>query len=158
MRRAYSDQEKAGFLLALEANGGNLSATERETGVPISTLASWRDGKGVNTDITDLCNEKAPSLAEKFEALAHKLVDAAPDFIHADKTTLSMVATSAGIATDKAQLLRGKATEIRGNESADALIERVKAAMLTEHPAVDPVEASRIAQEVFERLEAQRAG
>jgi len=111
-KRSYSDQEKAALLLALEANGGNLAKTERETGVPLETIRDWRNGLAVNADIAEIRNEKRVSLADKFEALANKLVDRAEEFIDKDKTTLAMVATAAGIATDKAQLLRGQPTQI----------------------------------------------
>ena len=109
-RRKYSDKEKAFYLLALQANSGNLLRTVKETGVPIATLSRWRDGEGLSDDVSEIGKEKAPDLADKFEALAHKLVDAAPGFITRDNTTLGMLATAAGIATDKARLLRGEST------------------------------------------------
>src|SRR5690606_36911180 len=39
----YTDAQRAEALAALQANGGNLSATSRATGIPIRTIARWRD-------------------------------------------------------------------------------------------------------------------
>jgi len=62
-------------------------------------------------------DEKADSLAETFERVANLLVERIPGFIDSDKTTLSMVATAAGIAIDKARLLRNEPTSISSNVS-----------------------------------------
>ena len=109
-RRKYSDREKALCLLELQANDGSLTKTSEITGIPLPTIASWRDGSSITEEITELCSEKAPDLAAKWDLLANKLVDRAEGFIDSDKTTLGMVATAAGIATDKARLLRGEST------------------------------------------------
>jgi len=135
-KRSYSDQEKAAFLLALKANGGNLKRTAEETGVPLATLFHWRNGEGVNSDVADIANQKAESLAEKFERVANLLVERIPGFIDNEKTTLSMVATAAGIAIDKARLLRNQPTSISTNveltdEERRARIERLEYACHT---------------------------
>ncbi len=39
---AYSEQEKEAALILLEANGGNIKKTARETGMFAPTLRAWR--------------------------------------------------------------------------------------------------------------------
>jgi len=139
-KRIYSDQEKAAYLLALKANGGNLKRTSRETGVPLATLFHWRQGDGVNSDVSDIANQKAESLAEKFERVANLLVDRLAGFIDHERTTLSMVATAAGIAVDKARLLRNEPTLI---SSSVELTDDERRARITA---------------IFDRARARRAG
>src|SRR5436190_21494765 len=40
-KRAYSDDDRLFALRALEANGGNVSRTARELGLPLATLHQW---------------------------------------------------------------------------------------------------------------------
>jgi len=82
---------------------------------PTKKIFHWRNGEGVNGDVSDIANEKAESLAEKFERVANLLVERIPGFIDKEKTTLSMVATAAGISIDKARLLRNQPTAIGTN-------------------------------------------
>jgi transposase-like protein len=122
--REYSTEDRLAALAALEANKGNAYKTAQLLDIPIQTLNSWKQD-ALSADSVEVRQHKK-SLADKFEDLAHKLVDVAPDFILADKTTLSMVATAAGIATDKAQLLRGQPTQIIDDPArVSAAIERV---------------------------------
>lgn len=110
-KRKYSDREKAMFLLALEANAGNLSMTSRETSVPIKTLADWRDEvSGINPDVATIRNENRGDLILFLKELAWKLAEAIPGKI--GEATLSQTSTSLGIVIDKAQLLSGKPTSI----------------------------------------------
>ena len=96
------------YLLALEANGGNLLRTSKETGVPIKTIQQWRDGLGINPDVVDLSNEQKPDLADRYDQIAHQALDLAPDKI--TEANFSQLMTGAAIATDKARLLRGEST------------------------------------------------
>jgi hypothetical protein len=109
-RKEYTDVEKAMFLLALEANGGNLSATHRETGVPISTLSRWNQGEAINGDVPKIGNEKRGDLVKFLRELAWQLAEAIPGKI--EDATLAQTSTSMGIVIDKAQLLSGQPTDI----------------------------------------------
>ena len=60
----------------------------------------------IKTPVAELHTRKKGSLADKFENLAHLLVDAMPGKIA--KATLSQCAITSGIATDKAIRLRGE--------------------------------------------------
>jgi transposase-like protein len=109
-RRQYSDEEKAVALATLDANGGDVRKTARDTGIPFSTLQGWAHQRGVNESVTELAVTKKKNLADELERIALALVDAIPDKI--DGASLQQVATAAGIAVDKMQLLRGEPTGI----------------------------------------------
>ena len=132
-KRQYSDNDKASALAALDANGGNVSATARQLKIPRTTLLEWEASRGISVDVPNIRQEKKASLAEKFEALAEKLVD---DLIaRVGEGKFVEEATAAAIATDKMQLLRGSPTAIskdvseRTNEERAArILELVKPA------------------------------
>jgi predicted transcriptional regulator len=108
-KRQYSDAEKAAALLALQANGGNITKTAREVGIPASTIKEWASGR-VTAGVTDIRDEKKNVLADYLEDIAWKLAEAMPKKVRS--AHLQQVATSMGITIDKMQLLRGKATAI----------------------------------------------
>ena len=107
-RRQYSDEEKANALAVLAANGGDLRGTARSLGIPKSTLENWA-AQRVSAAVSELADTKKKDLADELENIALKLVEAMPDKMQ--DATLQQIATSLGIAIDKMQLLRGKATE-----------------------------------------------
>lgn len=109
-RRDYSDSERATALAALDANGGNVAATARTLQIPRSTLQEWANGR-VNSEVTELRQEKKRDLAERLEDIAHELVDALPDKI--GRANLQQTATTLGIVIDKMQLLKGEPTNIQ---------------------------------------------
>ncbi len=105
-KRQYSDADKATALVALDANDGNVKRTAIQLGIPHKTLDDWAKGRNQNPAVAELHTRKKGSLADKFENLAHLIVDAMPSKI--DRATLSQCAVSSGIATDKAIRLRGE--------------------------------------------------
>lgn len=105
-KRQYSDEDKATALTALDANGGNVKRTATQLEIPHKTLDDWAKGRNQNPAVADLRTRKRGSLADKFENLAHLIVDAMPSKI--ERATLSQCAVSSGIATDKAIRLRGE--------------------------------------------------
>ncbi len=108
-KRQYSDSEKAEYLAALDANGGNVAHTARQTGVPRVTLQQWRNGT-VSADVPKLRQEKKEALSDRLEVIAHSLVDAIPSAIAG--ANLQQITTSLAIAIDKMLLLKGQPTEI----------------------------------------------
>lgn len=121
--RTYTDVEKAEALLAVDANGGNVSLTARQLGIPGRTLATWVKGR-VHPEIVKSCEAKRAPLADRLEELAHKLIDAIPGKI--EKAKMQEVSVSAGIALDKMRLLRDQPTGI----FADGLSDEERAARL----------------------------
>lgn len=109
-RRQYSDAEKAESLAALDANGGNVSKTARDLGLPRKTLAQWADDRHIHQDVAELRQEKKIDLAARLEEIARQLAEAMPEKMAT--ANLQQVATSMGIAIDKMQLLRGQPTNI----------------------------------------------
>lgn len=111
-RRSYSEEDKAGALAALAANGGNVKQTSGQLGIPRKTLEHWANGEGVNGAVAELGHEKRADLAAKLEDVAHRLADAMPAKIQA--AGLQQVAVSLGISVEKARLLKGEPTSISG--------------------------------------------
>lgn len=132
----YTDAQRAEALAALQANGGNLSATSRATGIPHSTLKRWRDQP--DPRLAELGEEKKADLGDRLESIANALVDAIPEKI-AD-APLNHVSVALGIAIDKLRLLRGEATEVtevRGSDAKRELAERI-ARLTTTRPSETP--------------------
>jgi lambda repressor-like predicted transcriptional regulator len=111
-RKAYSNDEKAEILAALDANGGNLKRTARETGLPINTLRRWRDGQGINEEVIQLRPQKRGILADMYEDEINAIFVTLPT--KREEATYQQLATAAGIFTDKMRLLRDLPTEIIG--------------------------------------------
>jgi hypothetical protein len=118
-RRRYSDEERAEILAALDANGGDIRATARATGVPYTTLREWVITKP-HDDVTKLRSEKKIDLAARLEEVAWKLTGELLSDKKLQGATYQQIATSMGITIDKMQLLRGAPTSI-----ADIAIEQL---------------------------------
>lgn len=67
---AYTPERIAEVMAMLSANGGNLSETSRQSGVPFSTIKAWKDKKrgGANQE------SSSTFVLPKKEALADKLM------------------------------------------------------------------------------------
>lgn len=117
VRRKYSDREKAETLALLDAANGNLTKVAEETGIPDSTISSWRDGRGINEDVVpDLREFKKRQLSDKFALIAHKFLNLAYEKTEDIKSNSWM--PGAGIATEKHLLLSGQPTSIVQNLTA----------------------------------------
>jgi hypothetical protein len=103
-------------MAALAANGGNISGTARQLGIPEKTLSNWANGKR-HPESAQMGEQKKGELSDALEDLAWKLIDALPKKI--GKATLSQVATTVGICVDKMLLLREQRTAIAGGEMTD---------------------------------------
>ena len=114
-RRQYTDRQKAEALAALDANGGNLTRTSREIGVPLSTIRNWRDGMGTNGDVAELRSQKRGELADELTEIAWLLAGDLQDESKRRRASLVQTATSMAIVIDKTQLLRGLPTSITEN-------------------------------------------
>ncbi len=112
-RRKYSDEQKANALATLDANAGDLSKTARQVRVPRKTLEGWASGRH-GAPPAELRQEKKADLASMFESFAERVLTLTTD----DEIRAANVPqrfTAAGIAVDKAQLLRGKPAVQPGN-------------------------------------------
>lgn len=114
---AYSEDDKAVALAALEANRGSIKRTSKYTKVAQATLRKWRDaasgatngeGVAVSEEKRDL---KKADLSDLLETLARNIVGSITDDDLSDAPLKDRM-TAAGIAVDKMQLLRSKPTAI----------------------------------------------
>lgn len=112
-RRGYSDEEKAEALAALDANGGNVHGTARLLGIPDSTLDGWAKERGTSPQVPALREVKKGTLAEKFDTLAHRLLDVAVDDEEGMRKAGVLPRTLAACAAvDKKRLLTEQPTQI----------------------------------------------
>lgn len=103
----YSDEQRAAVLAALDANGGNLSKTARDTGVPKSTLIAWRDNVHVPPP-DELRTSKKLELTELIHAELEAIFETLPGKRNA--ADYRALTTGAGILVDKLALLQGDPT------------------------------------------------
>jgi hypothetical protein len=106
-RRHYSDQERAEAMLVLAANGGNLSATAIDTGIPYHTLRHWAAGDR-HPEAVQMAWEKMPPLADRLEEVVSLLAEGMDDPLKFRKAPLNQIAVALGILIDKVHLLRGQ--------------------------------------------------
>lgn len=132
-KKQYSDSEKATALALLDANGGNVSGTARQLGIPAKTLENWAKHKGVGPDVANIGEVKKRALADKLEDLAHQIIDSAPGKI--EKAGLKDSLIAFGTAVDKMQLLRGKPTAIIAESARATVRDIIEQTGLTEERA-----------------------
>lgn len=110
--RDYSAEDKAAALAWLDANEGNLLRASKDLKIPYSTLQSWRDGKAITEEITELCEGKKRDLADLFEEVARTYITRALDLGAVDDTKGKDAVIAAATATDKMRLLHEQPTSI----------------------------------------------
>lgn len=101
-RRHYSDNDRAAALAVLAANGGNLSRTARETGVPRATLQLWM-AEPDRAAPPEVRQEKAFDLAAMFQAELDAVFEAMGR--KRSQAHYSDLSRAAGIYTDKLMAL-----------------------------------------------------
>ena len=105
----YTDAEAAAALAVLEENKGNVAATSRATGIPEQTIREWRNGS-VRILPPELVAEERARRAASWEMAQDLAVDRV--IAKVGEASPYQAAIIAGIATEKALLLRGEATSI----------------------------------------------
>jgi hypothetical protein len=111
--RTFTDDEVAGALATLQANGGNAKRTADTLGISRTTLRGWA-GRHDNTPqpkqvSAELVRDKSVELANNLEALALKSVGLADEKVVT--ASYKDLLIGAGIAIEKVQLLRGRPTQ-----------------------------------------------
>ena len=108
-RRRYTKDQKAAAVLAAEAS--SVMAAAEQTGIPRKTIEYWLD----KPQFADLRQKSQEERAEQFRVVAQmalgRLVELLPSMKAHDLVVLM------GVATEKAQLLEGKATARTENVS-----------------------------------------
>lgn len=118
-KRRYSDDDRSSALAALAANGGDVAGTAARLEIPRKTLESWARGLR-HPEAAQSCLEKKEPLAEAFDRIASRILGGVTDKKIRD-ANLQQTLTSAGIAVDKARLLRGEPTSIEENRDDERL-------------------------------------
>jgi transposase-like protein len=114
MRRHYSDKDRAEILAVLKGHGGNVSRTAKDTGAPERTIAGWAasEKSRANAAPADLRAQKEAELSEAWAEVRDKAIKRANEALdRGEKLGLRDLTILAGVATDKTQLLSGKATD-----------------------------------------------
>lgn len=132
-KRQYSDNEKAGALAALDANGGNVNQTAKQLGIPRKTLGMWAHNRHLSADVADIRQEKRKELSARLEDLAHTLVDILPGKL--PKASVRDLAGALIVAVDKMQLLKGAPTAISKDVSERTNEERAARILELVRPA-----------------------
>jgi transposase-like protein len=103
-RRRYTDDDRSSALAKLAENGGDVSRTAAQLGIPERTLNHWANGHGIHPDVAKEGERKKADLAERWEKVANSAIDALEKDIGGLRG--KDAATVAGIATDKLLALR----------------------------------------------------
>lgn len=121
-RRRYSQEEKAAAVAIAAAEG--VTEAERQTGIAKQTIDYWLDKPEFGHLLTKTQSERAVQFKVLSQLAVERLVRLIPSMKPHDLIIL------AGVATDKAQLLSGEATERTENVSiTDGLDDHEKAAL-----------------------------
>ena len=101
-RRRYTKRQKVTAVIAAEAS--SLTAAAEQTGIPMRTIAHWRE----KPELAALASKTREEMAEGMKVIAqlaaNRLVTLIPTMDARDLTVLL------GVATDKGLLLSGEAT------------------------------------------------
>lgn len=121
-KRSYTDEQIANALAILKSNGGNLLATERDTGIPRQTIREWSaNGRRDSQQVREIRQEKEQNILTLYGNAERGLLEHAikPEII-ADMDGLAAM-KAAGIARDKIQLMTGQPTSIVEERTIDSL-------------------------------------
>src|SRR5438128_2606155 len=86
--RIYSDQEKAAVFVALGVNNGNITRAARDTGIPQSTVRSWKQEwelNGVPTELQQEAEEQATEIVAVMERVRGKALALLENTLHEAK-------------------------------------------------------------------------
>jgi len=129
---AYTEQQRADTLIALEANGGNISLTSEQTGIPRPTIYSWlSDNLTLKSDHAIATAELIPATREAFKTRLTSLRDKVLGHLEVNFEDLSAreSVVALGILIDKVELLEGNATSrtavVGSGETIDEAITRI---------------------------------
>jgi len=129
---AYTEQQRADTLIALEANDGNIKLTSEQTGIPRPTIYAWlSDNLTLKSDHAIATAELMPATREAFKTRLTSLRDQVLghlEEIFVDLTARESV-VALGILIDKVELLEGNATSrtavVGSGETIDEAITRI---------------------------------
>jgi len=126
--KTYTDDQRIAALAALAANGGNISQTARQTGIPRITLRKWQASElndlpevaSIKAELTGSFIEKARSARE---LILDRLVALAPE-----ERDMFKLAGAFKIVNEAARLEGGEATQRSEVRQVDEDPERARLA------------------------------
>ena len=127
-RNVYNDEQRALVKVTLEANGGNVKRTARETGIPIMTVRDWKK-KWEREGVPATVSEALPAVIDEFvgraTSIRNKMLDKLDEEVPNMKGRDLIVGI--GVLTDKVRLVEGKATSRTEHDSPGSLpVEQVR--------------------------------
>jgi len=131
-QKTYTEEDIAQTLLVLASNKGNLLETCRQTGVPFTTIACWRDGKtkaSADPRVREKAGEYELEFASIILTVAEKMLARLNDEEKMDASTLPQLSVAFGTLVDKAYMMTdiGKALALRekGEQAFNARLNAV---------------------------------
>jgi len=113
----YSLDRKAEVLALVEANGGNVLQTSKETGIHHATIQYWL----ANSDrFAKIRQSKQIDLAEKLHNIAHQCADMLPAML--PSASVREVVGAMGQSIEKRQLILGLPTSISAEVERQELV------------------------------------
>lgn len=123
-RSRYSPSEKARVKAILDANGGNVKRTARETGMTPQTVRLWKqkwEREGVEPAVADVLPAITADIVDSIVRVRDKALLRLEAAIDADELKGRDLIVAVGVLTDKERLIQGQATSRTENTSAGAL-------------------------------------
>lgn len=123
-RSRYNPTEKARVKAILDANGGNVKRTSRETGIGPQTIRLWKqkwEREGVEPAVADILPEITKDIVESIVRVRDKALIKLEQAIDANELKGRDLIVAVGVLTDKERLIQGQATSRTENSSAGAL-------------------------------------
>lgn len=107
-RATYSDDELARLYVTLHTNEGNVKRTTRDTGIPESTVRSYKKKWEENgPPALDQIEQAVVEYVGTMERTRDLALQRMHERLEADKGTLPQIATVFGVLTDKIDRARG---------------------------------------------------
>lgn len=116
-RARYDPDQVANALVILDANGGNLTRTSQQTGIPVTTLSGWKRGRGVPKEAREKRQVARESLTERLLDLVHQIMDIMPSKLPG--ATAACLASTMSMAIEKLLLFMGNPTSITQSVSGE---------------------------------------
>ncbi len=123
-QKLYSAEKKADALAKLEANGGNVYLTARQTGISEASISRWRKAKEQHeSSATPIESVNDAPLDEQLEQLALQMVAVMPEKV--EEASLQELARALTIVLDRMNQARtGKERVSHAREKLAEILEK----------------------------------
>jgi len=118
-KKQYTAEEKAGALVVLATNKGNLARTARDTGLPRKTISAWAKGKHIQAVTPEIMAQKTDEIISKLDRNVALYLEAGADPAKIEKASLKDISIAMAVSLDKKQLLQNRPTAIVTTSQTD---------------------------------------